>query len=118
MIMKQREIKTNSTNLKKGFYKREELELYGFDKNEIEVVQIYQKNFPQLLQDVNGFVIDARPLWMQLGEPQGDYSNWINRKIIKKGFVKNIDFELNHKTVEQVSFSQNCEKPHTSDLCW
>ena len=108
--MKQREIKTNSTNLKKGFYKREELELYGFDKNEIEVVQIYQKNFPQLLQDVNGFVIDARPLWMQLGEPQGDYSNWINRKIIKKGFVKNIDFELNHKTVEQVSGAKHSKE--------
>ena len=100
MIMKQREIKTNSSNLKRGFYKRDELELYGIDKNEIEVVQTYQKNFPELLQDVDGFTIDARVLWMQLGEPQGKFANWVKRKIIDKGFVENVDYEVFHKTVK------------------
>lgn len=98
--MKQREIKTNSTNLKKGFFKRDELELYGFGKNEVEVVQIYQKNFPELLQDVDGFVIDARPLWTSLGEPQGKFANWSKRKIVGKGFVENVDYVGFHKTVK------------------
>ena len=108
--MKQREIKTNSTNLKKGAYKRDELELYGFCKSEVEVIQAYQKQFPQLLQDVDGFIIDARTLWTNLGEPQGDFSNWVNRKIIKKGFVKNIDYELNHKSVEQVTGTKHSKE--------
>lgn len=99
--MKQREIKTNSTNLKKGFFKRDELELYGFGKNEVEVVQIYQKNFPELLQDVDGFVIDARPLWTSLGEPQGKFANWSKRKIVGKGFVENVDYTSSHKIVKR-----------------
>lgn len=98
--MKQREIKTTSTNLKKGFFKRDELELYGFGKNEVEVVQIYQKNFPELLQDVDGFVIDARPLWVNLGEPQGEFNKWSKRKIVGKGFIENVDFSKIDKTVD------------------
>lgn len=100
--MKQREIKTNSTNLKKGAYKRDELELYGFDKNEIEVIQIYQKNFPELLQDVDGFVIDARSLWVQLGEPYSEFAKWVKKKIVDKGFIKNIDYEVFEQKVDNL----------------
>lgn len=99
--MKQREIKTNSTNLKKGFYKREELELYGFDKNEIEVIQTYQKNFPELLQDVDGFVIDARTLWEQLGEPYSEFAKWAKKKVVNKGFIECVDYSSFEQKVER-----------------
>ena len=85
---------------KERVFKRDELELYGFGKNEVEVVQIYQKNFPELLQDVDGFVIDARPLWVNLGEPQGEFNKWSKRKIIGKGFIENVDFSKIDKTVD------------------
>lgn len=101
--MKQREIKTNSTNLKKGFYKRDELELYGFDKSEIEVIQTYQKQFPELLQDVNGFIIDARTLWTRLGEPYGQFNKWTENKIIKKGFVDSVDYISMDKIVQRAN---------------
>lgn len=90
--MKQREIKTNSCNLKKGKYKREELEIYGLSKDEVEVVMQYQKQFPELLQDVDGFIIDGRNLWTQLNEPYGQFNKWADNKIIKKGFVEDIDY--------------------------
>lgn len=101
--MKKREIKTSSTNLKKGNYKRDELEIYGLNKEEAEIVMQYQKQFPELLQDVDGFVVDGRPLWVQLGEPQGEYRKWAKRKIEDKGFVEGVDFKLIDKSVRQVS---------------
>lgn len=99
--MKQREIKTNSTNLKKGKYKREELEIYGLSKDEVEVVMQYQKQFPELLQDVDGFVIDGRNLWTQLNEPYGQFNKWADNKIIKKGFINDIDYISMDKIVQR-----------------
>lgn len=95
-----REIKNESTNLKRGKYKRDELEIYGFGKEEVEIVVQYQKQFPELLQDVDGFVIDARSLWSQLGEPYGQFNKWADNKIIKKGFVEDVDFEVLDKNIQ------------------
>lgn len=100
--MKKREIKTNSTNLKRGVYKREELELYGISKEGIEIVWQYQKQFPELLQDVDGFVIDARPLWEQLGEPYGQFNKWVENKMVKKGFINEVDYIVLDKKVQNL----------------
>lgn len=96
-----REIKNDSNNLKKGKYKREELEIYGCGKDEIEIIVQYQKQFPELLQDVEGFVIDARSLWSQLGEPYSEFAKWAKKKIIDKGFVDGVDFSSFEQKVER-----------------
>lgn len=61
----------------------------------------YQKEFPELLQEhkENDFVINGRNLWEKLGRPQSDFSHWINRKIINKGFLQNIDYSSSDKIV-------------------
>lgn len=96
--MKKREIKSNSKCLKDGCYKRNELEVYGLTKEDIEIIMQYQKQFPELLQDVEGFVVDARQLWEQLGRPQGNddngFSKFIKRKVLEKGFVEDVDYVL------------------------
>ena len=51
-------------------------------EEEWELVDQYQKTFPQLLlKDINDFIIDAEQLWNELGKPQGEYSKWFKRKI-------------------------------------
>lgn len=76
----------------KAFTRKELIEKLGLNNEEVKLVMKYQKTFPELLQDVNGFVIDGRNLWNQLGTPQGEFSKWVKRKIVDKGFVENQDF--------------------------
>lgn len=99
--MKQRDIKTNSSNLKKGKYKREELEIYGLSKDEVEIIIQYQKQFPDLSQDVEGFVVDGRNLWTQLGEPYSEFAKWAKKKIVDKGFISEVDFSSFEQKVER-----------------
>ena len=94
-------------------FSRKELERIGRNEEEIELVMKYQKKLPVLIEDnnVEQFSIDARLLWEQLDKPQGDFSHWINRKIINKVvktsdgnkqklFTESIDFTSFAKTVE------------------
>ncbi len=94
-------VKINGVNVK-VFEKRELTEKLRLSDEEIKLVMDYQKTFPELLQDgVEGFVIDARNLWTQLGNPQGDFSHWIKRKMIDKGFIINTDYSSFDKSVER-----------------
>lgn len=83
------------------FEEKELKERLGLDDNQIKLILNYQEKFPELLKDEEGFCIDARQLWNELGKPQGDFSNWIKRKFIAKNYKENIDFSSFHKTVER-----------------
>ena len=95
----------------KKFTKRQLLDQCGFTTEETQVILDYQKNLPLLIEndEVDGFCINARDLWVQLGKPQGKFADWSKRKIILKKtkgglitFTENKDY---------IGFSQNCEKP-------
>lgn len=94
-------------------FSRKELERIGCNEEEIELVIKYQKRLPILIENnnVGQFSIDARLLWEQLDKPQGDFSHWVNRKIVNKVvktsngntqklFVETVDFTSFVKTVE------------------
>jgi phage anti-repressor protein len=77
---------------------------------EIELILKYQRMFPELLQDCDGFPIDARKLHTKIvanvkedknGEKKkGDlFSQWIKRRIDKCNFVENKDFISVHENV-------------------
>lgn len=84
----------------KVFEKKDLVEKLKLEDAQANLILQYQKNFPELLQDVDGFVIDARPLWVNLGEPQGEFNKWSKRKIVGKGFIENLDFSKIDKTVD------------------
>ena len=67
----------------KKFSKRQLLDQCGFNAEETQIILDYQKKLPILVENdsVEGFCIDARDLWKQLGEPQGKFADWIKRKI-------------------------------------
>ncbi|MBM7835747.1 antA/AntB antirepressor family protein [Clostridium sardiniense] len=84
-------------------YKGEKFErldiINKFNRSEKEwnLIDQYQNTFPQLLlQDVEGFIIDARILWSELGEPQGKFADWVKRKIVGI-YRENKDFEVIRK---------------------
>lgn len=74
------------------FEKKDLIQKLGLTQDEVKLVMKYQKTFPELLLDIKGFVIDGRTLWEQLDKPQGKFTDWIKRKIIKKGFEENLDY--------------------------
>jgi phage anti-repressor protein len=68
------------------------------NKKETELVISYQRTFPELLQDENGFCIDGEILCNQLGI-KDDFNNWLLRetkgkegKLIKYKCIENTDF--------------------------
>lgn len=84
-------------------YKGEKFErldiINKFNRTEKEwnLIEQYQNTFPQLLlQDVDDFIIDARTLWSELGEPQGRFADWIKRKVIGI-YSENDDFKVFRK---------------------
>ena len=94
-------------------FTRKELEHIGRTEEEIDLVLKYQKKLPVLIENnnVEQFSIDARLLWEQLDKPQGDFSHWVNRKIVNKVvetsdgnkqklFAETVDFTSFVKTVE------------------
>ena len=70
----------------KKFSKRQLLDQCGFNAEETQIILDYQKKLPILVENdnVEGFCIDARDLWKQLGEPQGKFADWVKRKITTK----------------------------------
>lgn len=95
----------------KRFTKRQLLDQCGFLAEEAQVILDYQKKLPILIEndDVDGFCINARDLWLQLGKPQGKFADWSKRKIVsKKTKGGHVTFTENK---DYISFSQNCEKP-------
>lgn len=84
-------------------YKGEKFErldiINKFNRTEEEwnLIEQYQNTFPQLLlQDVDDFIINARTLWSELGEPQGRFADWIKRKVIGI-YSENDDFKVFRK---------------------
>lgn len=77
--MKEIKSKKGSSNIKKGVFKQDELELYGLNSDEIEVILTYQKLLP-ILQEDNTTLINARDLHFQLGVKR-EFAKWIVEKI-------------------------------------
>ena len=97
----------------KKFNKRQLLDQCGFTANETKTILEYQKKLPILVDNDNtdGFCVKARDLWEQLGEPQGKFANWINRKLVKKKSKGgNIIFSEN---VDYSTISQKCDIANT-----
>lgn len=78
--------------------------LNKFNRTEEEwgLIDKYQKTFPQLLlDDVEGFIIDARTLWKELGEPQGEFGKFIKKKVLEcDNYQENFDFITVEQTVD------------------
>lgn len=111
-------------------FKRKELErLQCVSDSDIDLVLKYQKKLPILCdnESVDTFCVDARLLWEQLDKPQGDFSHWINRKLIKKkikgtnvlmfsvdidfvGFDKTVEAENTNITTKEYTLSMDCAK--------
>jgi phage anti-repressor protein len=81
------------------FEEQELKEKLKLSENEIGLILKYQRTFPELLQDVKEFAINAETLWEQLGKPQGEFKKWFNRKIEGK-FIENSDFTSTDKLVD------------------
>lgn len=96
----------------KKFTKRQLLDQCGFTADETQKILEYQKKLPILNEsEEEGFSVNARNLWEQLGKPQGKFADWIKRKIITKKtkggtliFVENKDYN---------TISQKCEIANT-----
>nr|DAE47315.1 MAG TPA: AntA/AntB antirepressor [Caudoviricetes sp.] len=86
----------------KVFEKKDLVEKLKLEDAQANLILQYQKKFPELLQDVDGFVIDARSLWVQLGEPYSEFAKWVKKKIVDKGFIKNIDYEVFEQKVDNL----------------
>lgn len=92
----------------KKFTKRQLLDQCGFTADETQKILEYQKKLPILNEsEEEGFSVNARNLWEQLGKPQGKFADWIKRKIVIKKtkggsliFVENKDYN---------TISQKCE---------
>lgn len=107
-----------SGNKEKIFTKDDLVEKLHFNEIEVEIVIKYQKEFPELLQEhrEDSFIIDGRNLWEKLEKPQGDFSNWITRKIISKGYIENVDYSSFHGIVErEVGASKSINYKFTVD---
>lgn len=101
-------IKLQDGNRAKVFTKRELIEKLNFTQDEAKVVMDYQKKLPILLGTND---VDARSLWKQLGQPQGEFNKWVCRKIIDKGFEENKDFSKLDNFVDVEN--SNLKRPQT-----
>lgn len=83
----------NNEELKvKVFTKADLREKLGFNDEEVKLIMKYQKIFPDLLQEIDGFVINARTLWENLGKPYSEFKKWYDKKVLSYGYAENRDF--------------------------
>ena len=89
----------------KKFTKNDFVKKLGRTEDEAELIMKAQRMFPELLtDDTDSFVIDARNLWKQLGEPNGRFNDWVKRKLTYKSlgkdekdilmFNENVDYKM------------------------
>lgn len=98
--------------MNRKFTRRQLLDQCGFTTEETQIILDYQKELPILLEDnKEGYSVNARRLWEQLGKPQGKFADWVKRKIITKKtkngtliFIENKDYS---------TISQKCEIANT-----
>lgn len=101
------------------FSKRFLNEVLGFTKEETELVMKAQKIFPEMItEDLQGFVIDGRTLWLQL-QSKRKFADWMKNNISRYKYVENIDFFSFHKkvkretgatTITEYKLTLNCAK--------
>lgn len=86
----------------KKFTKKELIKRLGMSEDNAKKVIEAQRRFPTLLttDEEEGFVIDARTIWEELGKPQGEFNKWIKRKLVDKNYKENIDYNRFTKIVE------------------
>ena len=79
----------------KPFSKRQLVDQLGFSAEEAYVILDYQKKLPILVDNdsIEGFCIDARDLWTQLGCYRDNYALWIHKRMKSYNFVENVDFK-------------------------
>ncbi|KAF6625167.1 antA/AntB antirepressor family protein [Paenibacillus sp. EKM208P] len=108
-------LKLDSGAKVKVFEKKDLRNKLGFNEQEIKIVMRYQKEFPELLQEHtdNDFVVDARKLWGQLGNPYNHYNHWIERKVFKKNYQESIDYFNMDKKVHIENTNINREQKET-----
>ncbi len=100
-----RATKINSTKVK-IFERKDLIEKLNFTEDEAKIIMKYQRTFPELLQDIKGFVIDGETLCNSLGV-KDHFTKWLlgNRidnegnvksqgKLIKYRMIENIDYHL------------------------
>lgn len=92
-------VENNSKSIKRGSFKREELETYGVDTKDIDIIMEYQKKLP-ILQEDDGNWIDARVLHGQLGVKR-DFSHWVKEQIYALDLEVESDFCTSLKTSKQ-----------------
>ena len=95
------------------FTKRQLLDQCGFTADETKIILDYQKKLPILVENdgTDGFCINARDLWEQLGLPQGKFADWIKRKIVNKKTKGGVLLFAANK--DYVTISQKCEIANT-----
>lgn len=62
------------------------------NEDDVKAVMKYQRLFPELLKDEEGFCVNGRVLWEQLEKPYGGYATWIKQRVLKQGWKKNSDY--------------------------
>lgn len=78
--------------IKYRIFEEDELkEKLGMNQKDIGLILEYQRLFPELLQDSEGFCIDARKLYEQLLLKQ-DFSHWIKNQIDNLDLNEHIDY--------------------------
>lgn len=74
----------------KKFTKKELMNRFGRTKEEADIFIEYQRLFPELLEDEEGFIIDTEKLHSKL-EVKTKYTDWRKRKVLKN-FEENYDY--------------------------
>lgn len=80
------------------FEEQELKEKLSMSEKDIELVTTYQRTFPELLQDENGFCVDGETLCKEL-DVKSNFNDWLLRttkgkegKLIKYRCIENTDF--------------------------
>lgn len=76
-------------------------------EEEAKIMMEYQRIFPELLEDVDGFVINSKILWEKL-KVKTKYADWKGLKI-KNKFEENKDFIMVSKKIETIRKSDNAK---------
>ena len=81
--------------MSKPFSKRQLVDQLGFSADEAYIILEYQKKLPILIEneEIGGFCVDARDLWLQLGSYTTNYSLWFHKRIKSYKLAENVDFK-------------------------
>lgn len=86
--MKQKQINKQKVLL---FEEKELKEKIGLNVEQVQLILNYQEKFPELLQKNknNEFLVDARSLWENLNQPQGNFADFARRDIASAFYKEN-----------------------------